>query len=405
MNSLDRAAAGGALRLPVAARIMLGMLGRLDTGSLRLETPEGESFVVNGASSGPAASLRLADWNVCGEILRGGDVGFADAYVDGRWDSSDLTQLLMLAALNGRALDDAIYGRWWMRALLRTRHFLRANTRRGSRRNIEAHYDLGNEFFALWLDPTMTYSAALFEGDTGQSLAAAQTAKYERMLARLGAGPGDRILEIGCGWGGFAEHAARSRGCRIHGLTLSPRQLAFARERIARAGLSHLATFELRDYRDAEGSFDHIVSIEMFEAVGERYWPAYFSTLGRLLGSGGRAMVQVITIADDMFARYRAGSDFIQQRVFPGGMLPSPGVFRERAAEAGLEMTDAFPFGLDYAETLRRWGSTFEDHAPEVAALGFDERFLRLWRFYLAYCEAGFRTGRTDVYHFELRRP
>ena len=405
MNTLDRALPGAALRLPLAARIVVGMLGCLETGSLRLETPDGESFVVNGAAPGPAAGLRLVDWNVCAEILRAGDVGFADAYVDGRWESGDLTQLLMLAAQNERALEEAIYGRWWMRALLRTRHFLRSNTRRGSRRNIEAHYDLGNEFFALWLDSTMTYSAALFGGDTRQSLAAAQTVKYERILARLGAGPGDRILEIGCGWGGFAEHAARTRGCRVHGLTLSPRQLAFAQERIARAGLSHLATFELRDYRDAEGSFDHIVSIEMFEAVGERYWPAYFAALRRLLRPGRRAMVQVITIADELFARYRAGSDFIQQRVFPGGMLPSPGVFRERAAEAGLQMKDEFPFGMDYAETLRRWGRGFEDHAPEVAALGFDERFLRLWRFYLAYCEAGFRTGRTDVYHFELLRP
>ncbi len=404
MNSLDRVLAGADTRLPVAARIVVAMLGRLEVGSLRLETPDGESFVVNGAASGPAASLRLADWGVCGDILRGGDVGFADAFVDGRWDSSDLTQLLMLAAHNERALEDAIYGRWWVRGLLRMRHALRANTRRGSRRNIEAHYDLGNEFFALWLDPTMTYSAALFSGDLGQRLDRAQTAKYERILSRLGAGPGDRVLEIGCGWGGFAEHAARTRGCRVHGLTLSPRQLEYARERIARAGLSHLATFELRDYRDAEGSFDHIVSIEMLEAVGEAYWPAYFATVRRLLKGGGCAMIQVITIANELFSRYRAGSDFVQQRVFPGGMLPSPAAFHKHAADAGLVIKDEFAFGLDYAETLGRWGRAFEDHLPEVADMGFDERFLRLWRFYLAYCEAGFRTRRTNVYHFELHR-
>jgi cyclopropane-fatty-acyl-phospholipid synthase len=396
---IGRDAAG---RLTVPARLFLQMLARLRHGSLRLRTPEGETLVFNGAGAGPAADLELRDWGVCGELLRGGDVDFADAYVEGRWEASDPAALLQLAAVNERALEQAIHGRWWMRAILGLRHALNANTRRGSRRNIEAHYDLGNDFFRLWLDRGMTYSAALFAGDRNSSLEQAQQAKYERILERVGARPGERILEIGCGWGGFAEHAAASRGCRVHGVTLSPSQLAWARERIARRGLGHLVTLELRDYRDLKGCYDHVVSIEMFEAVGERWWGAYFDKLASVLAPGGRAVVQVITIADALFRRYRQGSDFIQQRVFPGGMLPSQSAFRARAGASGLAVTDSYAFGTDYAETLRRWERTFQERASEVLELGFDERFLRLWRFYLAYCEAGFRSGRTDVVQFDL---
>ncbi|HET9701983.1 MAG TPA: cyclopropane-fatty-acyl-phospholipid synthase family protein [Burkholderiales bacterium] len=403
MNSLEqvigRDAAG---RHSLPARLFLQMLAGLRHGSLRLQTPDAETLVFNGAASGPAADLALRDWGVCAELLRGGDVAFADAYIAGRWDSGDLAALLQLAAVNERALEQAIHGRWWMRALLSLRHALNANTRRGSRRNIEAHYDLGNDFFRLWLDPGMTYSAAVFAGDTHLSLEQAQQLKYERILERLGAKPGDRILEIGCGWGGFAEHAAGSRGCRVHGITLSPSQLASARERIARRGLGHLVTLELRDYRDLEGRYDHVVSIEMFEAVGERWWSTYFDRVAALLAPGGRAVVQVITIAGAHFRRYRQGSDFIQQRVFPGGMLPSPEAFARHANGAALRVENAYGFGLDYAETLRRWERSFQERAAEVRELGFDERFMRLWRFYLAYCEAGFRAGRTDVYQFEL---
>lgn len=403
MNSLEHVIGGDAAgRHSLPVRVLLQMLAGLRHGSLRLETPDGETLVFNGAAGGPAADLALRDWGVCSELLRGGDVAFADAYIEGRWESSDLAALLQLAAVNERALEQAIHGRWWMRAALGLRHALNANTRRGSRRNIEAHYDLGNDFFRLWLDPGMTYSAAVFAGDSHLSLEQAQQAKYERILERLGAKPGDRVLEIGCGWGGFAEHAAASRGCRVHGITLSPSQLAYARERIERRGLGHLVTLELRDYRDLDGRYDHVVSIEMMEAVGERWWGAYFGKIAALLSPGGRAVVQVITIAGAHFRRYRQGSDFIQQRVFPGGMLPSAEAFSRHAAAAGLRLGDAHAFGPDYAETLRRWERTFQERAAEVRGLGFDERFIRLWRFYLAYCEAGFRTGRTDVYQFEL---
>ncbi len=403
MNSLEHAIGRDpSARHSLGARLLLQMLARLRHGSLRLQTPDGETLVFNGAGGGPAADLVLRDWGVCAELLRGGDVAFADAYLDGRWESGDLASLLLLAAINERALEQAIHGSWWMRAALKLRHALNANTRRGSRRNIEAHYDLGNDFFRLWLDPGMTYSAAVFAGDPRLPLEQAQQAKYERVLQRLGAKPGDRILEIGCGWGAFAEHAAASRGCRVHGVTLSPSQLAYARERIERRGLGHLATFELRDYRDLAGAYDHIVSIEMFEAVGERWWRAYFEKLAGLLSPGGRAVVQVITIADGLFPQYRRGCDFIQQRVFPGGMLPSQSGFRRGAGSAGLLVENAFAFGPDYAETLRRWARAFQERAAEVRELGYDERFLRLWRFHLAYCEAGFRAGRTNVFHFEL---
>jgi cyclopropane-fatty-acyl-phospholipid synthase len=272
-------------------------------------------------------------------------------------------------------------------------------------RNIHAHYDLGNDFYRLWLDGSMTYSAGLFEGDHRRSLEQAQAAKYERICRQLALGPAHRVLEIGCGWGGFAEYAARTRGCRVHGVTLSTEQLAFAEKRIDAAGLSLLATFELIDYRDVEGSFDHIVSIEMFEAVGEHYWPDYFRQLHARLKRGGRAIVQTIVIADALFERYRSGTDFIQQYVFPGGMLPSPEVFARQAAGADLSVIDRLAFGGDYALTLAHWHRSFDAAWPEIAAQGFDERFRRLWRFYLAYCEAGFRSGATDVYQFLLEKP
>jgi cyclopropane-fatty-acyl-phospholipid synthase len=278
--------------------------------------------------------------------------------------------------------------------MARLRHWLNRNSRQGSRRNIMAHYDLGNEFYAQWLDPTMTYSSALFAGGEA-SLAGAQVAKYSRILERLQAAPGQRILEIGCGWGGFAE-AATGQGLALTGLTLSPAQLAWAQRRVPSADL------RLQDYRDVNGRFDHIVSIEMFEAVGERYWPAYFRTLARCLKPQGRAVVQSIVIRDELFASYRRGTDFIQQYIFPGGMLPSPSVFAREAGRQGLCVRDAFAFGDDYARTLALWREQFEARWPQIAALGFDETFRRLWRFYLAYCEAGFRAGNIDVMQFEL---
>jgi len=381
---------------PAAARWLLRLLEQLRCGSITLRTPDGRNLEFAGARPGPHATLALADWAVCGDILKKGDIGLAEAYIAGRASSDDLMQLLLLGALNEQAIEQAIHGRWWATLAYRLRHWLRPNTRAGSRRNIHAHYDLGNDFYRLWLDGTMTYSSALFEGDLSRSLAAAQTAKYARMLGELGARPGDHLLEVGCGWGGFAEHAARA-GCRVTGVTVSQAQLDYAQARIATAGLADRVELKLLDYRDLDGRFDHIASIEMFEAVGERYWPGYFAMLRERLKPGGRAVVQTITIAESKFERYRRGTDFIQQYIFPGGMLPSPQRFRAEAAAQGLGVSAMHAFGLDYAETLRRWHRRFDEVAAQVEAQGFDERFMRTWRFYLAYCEAGFRAGATDV--------
>jgi len=387
---------GHARTEPAAARWLFRMLSQLQCGSIEVYCPDGRKLSFTGKRSGPHADLQLKDWKVCSDLLSRGDIGFAEAFIEDRADSTDLMQLLLLGALNEQAVEQAIHGRWWATLAYRLRHLLRGNSRRGSRRNIEAHYDLGNDFYSLWLDSSMTYSSALFEGDAARSLEQAQQGKYARILRVLDAQPGDHILEIGCGWGGFAKFAARA-GCRITGVTISPSQLAYAQRRIAAAGLQDRVDLRLVDYRDLEGQFDHVVSIEMFEAVGERYWPDYFAVLRNRLRPGGRALVQSITIAEEKFERYRRGTDFIQQYIFPGGMLPSPGRLRQQAAAQGLAVTGMHGFGLDYAETLRRWHVRFNAVAQKVRDQGFDERFMRTWRFYLAYCEAGFRARATDV--------
>jgi cyclopropane-fatty-acyl-phospholipid synthase len=350
----------------------------------------------------PDAYLKFDQWSAFRDVLSKGAIGLAEAYIDGTWHTADLTGVLTLLANNRSALDRAIYGRWWGRLYSRLRHLLNANTLRGSRRNIASHYDLGNDFYALWLDPSMTYSSARFDGDTTLSLQAAQTRKYQHMLDLLELPDGQSLLEIGCGWGGFAEHAARKAGHQMRGITLSQEQLDFARKRIADAQLSDRCQFEFQDYREETQQYDGIVSIEMFEAVGEEYWPTYFDTLKRSLKPGGRAVVQTILIDDALFERYRGGADFIQQYVFPGGMLPSPSRFIEEATRAGLIVTRQERFGLDYAETLKRWRLSFHEQIDAVRTQGFDERFLRLWHFYLAYCEAGFHAGSVDVAQFRL---
>ncbi|MDP3440735.1 MAG: cyclopropane-fatty-acyl-phospholipid synthase family protein, partial [Azonexus sp.] len=311
------------------------------------------------------------------------------------WDSPDITGLLTLLARNRAVLKKAVYGSWRNLLAARVRHWLNGNSRAGSKRNIMAHYDLGNDFYQLWLDPGMSYSSALYRAADNGWLENAQRAKYARILRRLKADAGQSVLEIGCGWGGFAEMAVEE-GLQVTGLTLSPAQLEWAQKRVPGADL------RLQDYRDTEEQFDHIVSIEMFEAVGERWWPAYFKTIAKSLKPGGRAVVQSITIRDDLFADYRKGTDFIQQYVFPGGMLPSRAAFRAAAARQGLVVHGEYAFGEDYARTLAEWRHAFEAKWPEIAALGFDENFRRLWRMYLCYCEAGFLAGNVDVVHFEL---
>jgi cyclopropane-fatty-acyl-phospholipid synthase len=387
-----------------AARFLLKLLQRLRIGRLDLIGPDGVPRTFSSGFTGPHAMLRLHDWEVCADIVRSGDIGFAEAFMAGRWDAPDLTALLELAAANHASLERAIYGRWWGGLAYRLRHLLRGNRRSQAKRNIHAHYDLGNDFYRLWLDDTMTYSAALFEGQAKRPLEQAQMAKYERICRLLGLNAEHRVLEIGCGWGGFAEYAVRTRGCRVHGITLSTEQLAHAQHRIALQGIGDRATFELIDYRDVRGQYDHVVSIEMFEAVGEHYWPIYFRKVRETLKRGGRAVIQTIVIANELFTRYRNGTDFIQQYVFPGGMLPSEDIFRDRAFQQGLVVGQATAFGFDYAETLRRWRHRFNGCVPELQGKGFDDRFVRLWNFYLAYCEAGFRARTIDVLQVELKR-
>lgn len=393
--------------LPTAARLLLRMLSKLQHGHLHLFTPDqGEYFFGERPQSGTehaVSCLHIHDWRACRKILQGGDIGFAESLHAGWVSSPDLSALMRLALQNEAVLENALFGGKWMNLWYRLKHVLRPNTRRGSRRNIHAHYDLGNDFYQLWLDSSWTYSSALFEGDYSRSLQAAQSAKYQRILDALALPRGAKILEIGCGWGGFAMHAAQ-RGMRVDGITISPAQLAIAQQRVAQGGYADQVQLRLCDYRDLQEEYDAIVSIEMFEAVGEKYWPGYFSVLQRCLKPGARAVVQSITIDEKHFLRYRSGTDFIQQYIFPGGMLPSPPRFCQQAEKQGLTVQQAFAFGKDYAETLRRWRQQFLLERKPIAALGFDQAFMRIWELYFAYCEAGFEEGRTDVMQFLLEK-
>ena len=336
-------------------------------------------------------------------LLLGGAVGLGEAYMDGDWDSADLTALLELGEINDRAAGLAFDGHPLLRLGLKLWHRLHDNSRRGSRRNISAHYDLGNSFYSQWLDSGMTYSSALF-AEEGESLAKAQRRKYRVIAEDIGLKPGMRVLEIGCGWGGFAELMAGEYGATVVGLTLSSEQHAWATRRLAQAGLGHCTDIRLQDYRDVTGQFDRIVSVEMIEAVGERWWPTYFATLRDRLVEGGKAGLQAITIEDGRFESYRRGCDFIQRHVFPAGMLPSPGALRQQAERAGLELVTTRYFGPDYDRTLALWERNFQAAWPRIQPLGFDARFKRLWEFYIAYCRAGFRTGAVDVRHLVLSR-
>ena len=374
-------------------RLVFELLEKLQDGMLEIRLPDGSSRLFGNGEHG--VTLNVSNEAMFSAVLAKGDIGLAEAYLDGHWDASDITGLLTLLARNRDVLKKAVYGSWRNLLAARVRHWLNGNSRAGSKRNIMAHYDLGNDFYKLWLDPSMSYSSALYRAVDGGDLESAQRAKYRRILRRLKAEPSQSVLEIGCGWGGFAELAV-AEGLNVTGLTLSPAQLAWAQKRVPDADL------RLQDYRDTQEQFDHIVSIEMFEAVGERWWPTYFKTIAKSLKPGGRAVVQSITIRDDLFAEYRKGTDFIQQYVFPGGMLPSRSAFRAAAAKQGLTVHGEYAFGEDYARTLAEWRVAFEVKWPEIAALGFDENFRRLWRMYLCYCEAGFLAGNVDVVHFEL---
>lgn len=372
-------------------------------GSLTVELPGGHVVTFGHDKTGPQASITLKDYSVVGAGLKRGGLGFAESYMAGKVDTPDLTRLFDFFIDNYEALR-AKGGRLFrMRLPDRLWHMLRNNSRRGSKRNIEVHYDLGNDFYSLWLDPSMTYSSAIF-ATADETLEAAQNRKYDAVLKAIGGKPGERVLEIGCGWGGFAERAAKS-GLHVHGITLSHEQLAYARSRLANAKLGEKTELELRDYRDTRGQYDRIASIEMIEAVGESHWPAYFRTIHDRLRPGGVAAIQAITIAEEFFADYRRKVDFIQRYVFPGGMLLTPSIIAEQAARAGLVLAGAETFAHSYARTLSLWRDRFEHAWPEIAKLGFDERFRRMWRYYLCYCEAGFSRQTIDVGIYRLEKP
>jgi cyclopropane-fatty-acyl-phospholipid synthase len=391
-------------KLPAIARTFYALMRRLDSGVLTFTSPEGVTTQFKGVHEGPHADLRFADWGVAREALKSAEIGLAECYRDGRLFTGHLTPFLELCVANQRALESVFYGKPLIALFFRIKHLLRANTKARAKKNIHAHYDLSNDFYKLWLDETMTYSSAVFEGDFHQPLETAQTAKYERILQVLNPKPGETILEIGCGWGGFAEHAAKTRGVKVTGITLSKAQLQFAQTRMKDANLDSLVDLRLIDYRDVQGQWDYVVSIEMFEAVGERFWPTYFETVHDRLRPNGRAVIQAITIEESAFDRYRATSDFIREYIFPGGMLAPVERFVADAKRAHLVAEAPYRFGLDYAETLKIWLARVNAKVSDIKPLGFDDKFLQLWRFYLCYCEAGFRTGRTDVMQIELRR-
>jgi len=379
----------------------LEALEHIDYGRMTLITPEGNGLEFSGTEKGPTAYLRLYDWEVLDDLVARGEMGFVEAYIDVRWNTTDLPALLTFGLMNSQSLERFFHGNPLQALLSRVRYLWHNNSLHGSKRNIMAHYDMGNDFYALWLDKNMTYSGALFEGDETRSLEDAQTAKYRRILNKIAAQPGDHILDIGCGWGGFAEFAAR-HGMKVTGITISEKQASYARERLYCTGLHRLATIELTDYREITGIYDHIVSIGMFEHVGEQYWPAYFDTIKKCLRPDGRAVVQTITLDDYLFESLHHYNGFIEQIIFPGGMLPSKSRFHNAASKAGLTCQEMFSFGQDYARTTCEWLSRFEAHKWDITALGYDESFLRLWRFYLASCIASFASHRTDVMQAEL---
>ena len=384
-------------------RALVHGLSRIVVGRLTLILPTGERLVFGAAGADdPQATLHLHNARAARRMIRGGNIGLGEGYMAGDWSSPDLRSLIELAILNEEKLSGALLGRWWSSLARALRHFRTRNSRSGSRRNIDYHYDLGNAFYRRWLDETMTYSAALFTKE-GQSLAEAQRAKYRRIADLAEVKQGARVLEIGCGWGGFARLAAKEYGAHVEGITLSAEQLAFAREASEATGLTEQTAFHYRDYRDQKGRYDAIVSIEMFEAVGEEHWSSYFKALKRNLAAGGRAIVQVITLDENRFLESRKSADFIQRYIFPGGKLPSKTAFIEAAAKGGLTATIREEFGGDYAKTLNLWREKFLAAWPEIKPLGFDQRFHRMWDYYLQYCEAGFRRKSIDVAIFELR--
>ena len=394
----------GQKNLPRYFHPVFKLCSKLNTGRLDFELPDGRVFRVEGSKSGPVAYVKINDNDIFARLIRDGDLGFSEAYMDGAWDSPDLHAFMDFVHADNGDLYDGFPGMGLVRKWEQFRFWLQSNSKKQARKNISHHYDLGNDFYGLWLDDTMTYSSAIFEqGDN--SLEMAQRAKYASMVDQMGAQPGDHILEIGCGWGGFAEYAAKERGLKVTGLTISKEQLKYAQDRMERNGLQDLVELKLQDYRDETGSYDGIASIEMFEAVGQKYWPIYFDKVKQCLKPGKNATLQIITIQDARWDVYRNTVDFIQKYIFPGGMLPSPTVLRQEVVKAGLEVEKSIEFGKSYAQTLRMWHDTFNARWDQIEKMGFDDRFRRMWNFYLTSCASTFEYGNCDVTQITIKKP
>ena len=383
---------------------VFAMADKLQKGRVDFILQDGRQFRAEGKEPGPVAEVHVHNDDLFARLIRDGDLGFSDAYLEGWWSTPDLQAFMDFVHGDNNDVYDSFPGMTFVRWYEQLRFWMQSNSKRQAKKNISYHYDLGNDFYSLWLDDTMTYSSALFE--TGQeSTEKAQIAKYKSMIDQMGAQPGDHVLEIGCGWGGFAEYAAKERGLKVTGLTISEEQYKYAVDRIAKAGLSDRVTFKLQDYRDETGQYDGIASIEMFEAVGQKYWPTYFNSVKNCLKPGKHATLQIITVEESRWEIYNRGVDFIQKYIFPGGMLPSPGVLRQEIEAAGLKVAQSIEFGESYSQTLRRWHETFNEKWDQVAALGFDERFRRMWNFYLTSCAATFHSGNCDVTQITITRP
>lgn len=390
--------------IPASMRMAGYLLLKTKSGRLTFELTDGRMVVFDQGNPGPEAFVQIHDYRFVQRALAGGDIGFAEAYMDGDWSTPDLTAVLEFFSENFEAAGKLAVGGWFARWANMIRHLFNRNSKEGAQRNIMAHYDLGNDFYQEWLDPSMTYSSALFN-NPNMSLEQGQHAKYAAICDQIGAAEGSDILEVGCGWGGFAEHAAKYRGANVTCLTISPSQRDWALARMQREGLSERVDIRLEDYRDHQGQYDGVASIEMFEAVGESYWPRYFAKIAEALKAGGRAALQIITIADDLFPKYRNRADFIQRYVFPGGMLPSEAALQPQFEKAGLTPIGTNYFGQDYARTLKEWSKTFnEKWECSITHQGFEDSFRRMWNFYLSYCEAGFKNGRINVGHFALAK-
>ncbi|MEP1198321.1 class I SAM-dependent methyltransferase [Tateyamaria sp.] len=394
----------GEQNLPRYFARAFAMLKDLNTGRIDFVLPDGRRFRAEGHKPGHVAEVHIHNNDLFARLIREGDLGFCDAYLDEWWSTPDLQAFMDWVHADNEAIYDGFPGLGLVRQFEKFRFWLQRNHRDQARKNISYHYDLGNDFYGLWLDDTMTYSSALFK--TGQeNHEAAQIAKYASMVDQMGAQPGDHILEIGCGWGGFAEYAARERGLKVTGLTISEEQFKYARDRIEKAGLSDLVEFKLQDYRDEVGLYDGIASIEMFEAVGQKYWPVYFDTVRERLKPGKNATLQIITVQDSRWDVYQRGVDFIQKYIFPGGMLPSPKALRAQISKAGLGIERSVEFGESYNITLRRWHETFNEKWDQIAEMGFDDRFRRMWNFYLTSCAATFESANCDVTQITIKRP